>query len=115
MLAVVTTGCTALAAAEQPALLNNPSASDLAELQRVVSAALHGAPVRLAEDALTRDSELTIDRVEPRTPAGTPLDGRQIGHPEHFRLVKRGSQCVLIQAGSGKHWLLHTVTCTPLT
>jgi hypothetical protein len=114
-LAVVTTGCAALAASEQPALLVNPSASDLAELQQVVSAALHGAPVRLADDVLTRESVLTIDRVEPRAADGAPLDGRQIGQPRHFRLVKSGSHCFLIQEGSGKHWPLRTITCTPLT
>ena len=113
-LAVMTTGSAALASSEQSALLINPSEEARAELQRVISAALHGAPVRLAGDALTRDSVVTIDRVEPRTPDGTPFDGRQVGQrSQHFRLVRDGAHCFLIQQETGKHWSLHRVTCKP--
>jgi hypothetical protein len=44
----------------RPALIIHTSAASRAELERAVSQALGGAPVRLADDALTRDSLLIV-------------------------------------------------------
>ena len=44
-----------------------------AELARRVSGALHGAPITIADDALTRDSTLIVERTRPRTPDGVPF------------------------------------------
>ena len=110
----LTCACQMLPAGEpRPALLTNPTAQSRAELNRVVSQALHGAPVRLAEDALTHDSVLIIDRVRPRDAAGLPLNGRELDKPQHFRLVEHASQCFLIQESTGKRWRLRSATCTP--
>jgi hypothetical protein len=104
--------CQALSAPElPPALLTNPTAHSIAELQRVVRDALNGLPVRLAGDALTQDSTLVVERVQPRDAAGLPLNGRELGKPEHFRLVKHGAQCILIHERTGKHWPLRSATC----
>ncbi len=35
------------------------------------------------------------------------------GKPEHFRLVKNGSRCVLLHEGSGKRLTLESATCSP--
>jgi hypothetical protein len=93
-----------------PALLVSPSAQTRAELGRVINAALH-VPVRLADDALVHESALIVDRTIRRDAAGTPLDGRGLGKPEHFRLVMQGSSCVLIQDRTGKSWALMSATC----
>ena len=79
-----------------------------------MSGALNGAPITLADDALTRDSALIIERPQPRTADGVPLSGRERGRPEHFRLVKNGSRCVLVHEGTGKRWTLKAATCSPL-
>jgi hypothetical protein len=97
-----------------PAVLTNPTAESRAELVRRVSGALHGAPITIADDALTRESTLIIERARPRTADGVPLSGRETGRPEHFRLVKNGSHCVLVQERTGKRWTLKAATCSPL-
>ena len=94
-----------------PARLVNPSSQTRAELGRIVSQALHGIPVRLADDALVHDSDLIVERIPPRDAAGIPLDGRALGKPEHFRLVLHGSSCVVIHERTGKRWTLASATC----
>jgi len=100
-------------AAEQgvPALLTHPTAASRADLSRAVARAFGGAPVRLAPDALTRDSLLVVGRAQARDARGLPLDGRQRGRPQHFRLLRRGTQCVLLHVESGRWYLLRHATC----
>ena len=105
---------TATGRPDLPALLTNPTAESRAELVRAVSGALHGAPITLADDALTRDSTLIVERTRPRTPDGVPLNGREMGRPEHFRLVKNGTRCVLVHERTGKRWTLKAATCSPV-
>jgi hypothetical protein len=96
-----------------PAVLTHPSAASRAELVRVVSRALNGAPVTLADDALTRDSTLIVERATHRDAEGRPLDGRETSRPEHFRLVQDGSRCVLIHERTGQRFTLAASTCSP--
>jgi hypothetical protein len=96
-----------------PAVITSPTAKSRAELVRVVSRALNAAPLTIADDALTRDSALIIERARARGPDGAPLTGRDTGKPEHFRLVKNGSRCVLVHEGSGKRFTLASATCSP--
>ena len=106
--------CRPLSACEpQPAVVTDPTAQSRAELSRVVSEALGGAPVRLADDALTQASTLVIERIMPRDAAGFPLNGREVEKPQHFRLIKRASYCILIQESTGRRWLLSAATCGP--
>jgi hypothetical protein len=102
---------TASGRGDLPAVLTKPTAESRAELVRTLSGALHGAPVTIADDALTRDSTLIVERARPRTADGMPLNGRETGRPEHFRLVKEGSRCVLVHEGTGKRWTLKAATC----
>ena len=95
-----------------PAVITNPTAESRAELLRAVSNALQGAPVVLGDDALTAASSLFIDRTAARS-AGRRLDGRELGKPEQFRLLKQGSQCVLVHENSGKRQLLVSASCQP--
>jgi hypothetical protein len=110
-------GLTACATAsgreDLPAVLTEPTAESRAELARQLSEALHGAPITIADDALTRDSTLIIERARPRTADGVPLSGRETGRPEHFRLVKKGSRCVLVHERTGRRWTLKAATCSP--
>jgi hypothetical protein len=114
LLAVLCT-CQALPArAQQPAVLTQQNARTLAQLNRLISDALHGTPVRLAGDALTHDSVLIIEPVTPRDAAGLPLNGRELGRPEHFQLLKHGTQCLLVQQSTGRRWSL-SASCAPLS
>ena len=96
-----------------PAVLTAPTAESHAELVRVLGRALHDAPLTIADDALTRDSALIVEPVRPRGPDGLPLNGRQRGRPEHFRLVKNGASCVLVHERTGKRFPLAAATCAP--
>jgi len=98
---------------EVPAVLTHPSATSRAELVRVVSEAMNGAPVTIADDALTADDTLIIDRASGRDARELNLRGRDTGKPEHFRLVKSGPQCVLVHAATGRRWTLTSATCAP--
>ena len=96
-----------------PAVITNPTAGSRAELLRAVREATSGVSVSLAEDALTRDSTLILERVKPRDERGLPLDGRATGKPEQFRLVKHGSRCELVHERTGRRWTLISTTCSP--
>ena len=111
-LAVALCACRTMQA-ETPAIVIEPSAASRADLSRAVATALDGAPVTLADDALTHDSLLVIERTMRRDPNGLPLNGRDLGTPERFRLFKVGAQCVLVHEGSGRRFTLEVTTCAP--
>ena len=96
-----------------PAVISNPTAESHEELVRVVSRALDGAPVTIADDALTGESALIIERTVRRDAQGRPLTGRDTDRPEHFRLVRNGSHCVLVHERTGRRWILRSATCSP--
>jgi hypothetical protein len=96
-----------------PAVITRPTAESRAELVRVVSRALGGAPVTLADDALTADGTLIVERAPHRDALGRPVSGRETGRPEHFRLVQDGSRCVLVHERSGQRFTLESATCSP--
>jgi hypothetical protein len=112
-------GSTACATAPSPgerrAVLIEPTAEIRAELARTLREALHGAPITIADDALTRDSTLIIERAPARTADGMPLSGRQTGRPEHFHLVTKGLRCVLVQERTGRRSTLQAATCSPVS
>jgi hypothetical protein len=104
--------CGTLSAQEQPAVIAEPTAQSRAELVRVVSAAMNGQPVTLADDALTRESVLVIERRTPPGPQGRAATGRTLDMPEQFRLLMRGERCMLVRA-DGREWQLEQTRCVP--
>jgi len=104
--------CTTLSAQDDvPALIVAPDAASREELSRVVSAALGGAPVTLADDALVHDDRLVIERARVLDPAGRRIDGRSVEPPEQFRLVISGSRCLLIREADGSRLPLDATRC----
>ena len=97
-----------------PAVIVNPTEQSRASLKKAVSAALGVAPVILADDALTRTSALIIERARQRDQGGLPLNGREPGMPDQFRLLKRGADCVQQQEGTGRRFTLAATECSPL-
>jgi hypothetical protein len=67
----------------------------------------------LADDALTRDSALLVERRVPRDHDGRAATGRELEAPEQFLLVLRGSQCVLVRQSDGRRWPLAETQCVP--
>ena len=99
---------------DAPAVVVEPNAESRAEIAGAVSASLNGAPVRLADDALTHDSLLVVERARHRDPSGVLIQGRELGKPQRFRLVKNGPDCVLIHEESGKRFKLAGTACAPI-
>jgi hypothetical protein len=105
--------CGTLAAQEQPAVIAAHTAESRAELTSVVSTAFNGQPVTLADDALTRESVLTIERSTPPGPQGRAATGRTLEAPERLNLVLRGQRCFLVREADGREWELTQARCVP--
>ena len=99
---------------ELPAVVAKPSPRSRAEIAGAVSAALGGAPVRLADDVFTKESVLVIECERHLDPRGLPAQGREMGTPERFHLLKIGHECVLVHDATGQRFLLKETTCSPL-
>jgi hypothetical protein len=113
-LSLALTACHARAAPRDvPAVITRPTAQSRAELVRVVSRALERPTVTIADDALTADDTLIVERTARRDARGLPLDGREKGRPERFRLVQNGARCLLVHERSGRRWTLRSATCSP--
>jgi hypothetical protein len=112
--ALALSGCLLrVAPPDVPAVLTDPTGRTREELASVVSRAMNGAPVTIADSALTSDDVLIVERTERRDSQGLNLNGRELGRPDHFRLVKSGARCVLVHERTGRRWTLKSATCTP--
>jgi len=105
--------CSTLSAQEQPAVIAAHTDASRAELLRVVTAAVGGQGITLAGDALTGESVLTLERRTPPGPQGRAATGRTLEEPEQFRLVLRGTRCLLVHPADGREWELSEAMCVP--
>lgn len=96
---------------EAPAVLVEPSAQTRGELARAVAAQFGGVPIPLADDALTRTSELVLERAGVRDAQGLPANGRESGRPELFHLLLIDGRCVLVHDRTGHRATLATARC----
>ena len=114
-LLVAAAGCRTVPARQDvPAIITEPSARSRAELEHAVSTALNGASVTLHEHALTREDTLVVERIRHRDPNGLLVEGRDMGRPERFHLVKSGSDCVLVHENTGRRFPLSQTTCAAI-
>jgi hypothetical protein len=104
LLCLLLSAC-ASAQADVAAVIDQPTNESRAELAQVVGNALNGAPATLADDALTKDSVLIIEKAH-------RLTGRELEKPERFRLVKSGAHCVLVYERTGKRATLASTSCS---
>ena len=95
------------------ALRVNVDARSTAELRNVISSALDGVNVTIADDALTRESTLIIERGMSRSVDRGPELGRNLGRPNHFRLILDARQCFLVHEETGLRWMLGDTECMP--
>lgn len=106
-------GCETLAPAEDaPALLENPDSVSREALRSAVDSAL-GTSVRLADDALTANSLLSIGNSSSRSMQGSVAQGRILDRPIQFQLVRNGTRCVLIDLRNDSRYVLDGVSCEP--
>jgi hypothetical protein len=108
--ALLLSGC-AGTASDRAARIVDPTPASRAALHAAVGAALGGADVTLAADALTQTSRLTIEHVVRRDDRGNPIMGRDLSQPIVFDLVRRGERCVLVRASDGARWPLTDTRC----
>ncbi len=107
--------CSALQAQDgAPAVIVHSISSSRAELSRAVSDALNGRPVVIADDALTHDSILWIERTQRQSTRELQANGRDLDRPDKFQLIKQGTRCVLIHERTGHRRALKTVSCKAL-
>ena len=103
----------AVAAPAVDAVIVDPSETGRAELRQVVSSALGGRPVLLAEDALLHTSELLIERTPRWSPQGIRIPGRDMQPVQRFRLVVSGGKCLLVHVNTDTRHALRHIKCRP--
>ena len=84
------------------AVLAEPSPQSHDALVHALDEAL-GQRILLSDDAFTSDSKLEIERRH--------LEGRELGKPEQFVLVRNASGCALIHERTQKRYALPGVSC----
>ena len=108
---LVLLGCQTLDAdSDRPARITAPTEASRAALQDVVNSVLH-TDVRLADDALTTSSILTIELDPPGTLQNPTPVGRIMTRPIQFRLVVNTSSCILIDQRDDSRHVLRDTTC----
>lgn len=103
----------AAAPAGTPAVIVNPTAQSRAALAQALTDAL-GVKVTIADDALTRESTLLLERAAHKDAEGRRIQGRDPGMPERFRLVASGGECVLVHERTGRTFTLVSTECAAL-
>ena len=98
---------------DTPAVIVHPTPESRAAIRQAVSVALNGAPVTIADDALTDDGVLLIEHARLRDPNGMLVNGRDPGVPERFHLVKSGERCILVQDRTDRRTVLTGAQCAP--
>jgi hypothetical protein len=96
---------------ERSAIIRSPTPEAHTEIRRAISEALGGVDVRLPEDVFTRSSLLIVERAPHRAPGGERIQGRELGQPDHFRLVIADGDCVLLHVQSGLRQRLTDSLC----
>lgn len=96
---------------DQAAVIVDPDAASRAALQETVNAALR-TEVTLADDALTDTSILIIEQKLPQSIEGSPAQGRNMEMPIQFRLVRNGSECILIDQRDMTRAVLADTECS---
>lgn len=95
------------------ALRTSDTEASRIELEQVVSSALDGVDVTLADDVLMQASYLTLERRRQERLGSPPEPGRDYGRPQRFQLVLDGGRCFLVHDATGLRWMLRETTCDP--
>jgi hypothetical protein len=94
-----------------PAIIANPSPQTEAELRRVISSALYGAPFTMPDNPLTQSSVLTVEAVLPDDPNAANSPGSTERRTIEFRLLINGPNCILVNRQDLRRWRLTQTLC----
>lgn len=109
--AVVTGACASSASEkEKPAVLSISSPDIRAEITDVISKALHGSNVQIADNSLMETNRLIIERRN-AVHKGITIMIRDDPMPDHFRLMMSGKSCVLVHEQTGEAYPLNMAVC----
>ena len=93
-----------------PAKVINFNADAKAEIAGLINNIMPGANVKLADDILSKDYRLFIQRAS-MTVDGNPVDGRITEMPRKFELFESNGGCFLVDSKTNKSYLLKKVDC----
>jgi len=94
-----------------PALISNPSDLSRIELNELVSKALNGVKVTLADDVFSQNNLLIIERVQHSNLQQNPVMGRSFETGHHFELIKIDHHCYLRHQETEQQYRLKQVSC----
>ncbi|AOE50030.1 hypothetical protein [Kangiella sediminilitoris] len=105
------TGCKTLKIEDaSPAVVLALDSQGKSEIADVINQVMPGANVILAEDILTEDNRLFIERKQTYID-GNPVQGRITEMPRKFELYRYEGRCYLVDDKTGENYLLHFVRC----
>jgi hypothetical protein len=107
-------GCQSQDAGSQTAVIVNPSAQAITELEKTISMSLYGVPVTLGADVFADGQVLTVETRNRNNPNARLATGRIMSRPEQFRLIARGDDCLLEKLSTGERFLLSVTRCQPI-
>lgn len=110
--AVMTSACEPEASEDkrEPAVLSETSPSIRAEITQVVSKALGGRNVLIADNSLMTTDRLIIEQRN-AVHNGMTVMTREDPLPDHFRLMMSGKSCMLVHEQTGEVYPLLEAIC----
>lgn len=107
-------GCKTLDKANaEPAVLIDFDPQAEAEIATIINEVMPGANVKLADDILSKDNRLFIQR-SPTMVDGNPIEGRITEMPRKFELYRSNDACFLVDDKTGESYLLKHASCRPV-
>lgn len=95
----------------KPAVLINSGAEVRQEISEAVIAMTGFSSVALADQDLTKSSELVVERKRQKTTKGDLIQGRDLELPHSFQLVRQNGQCWLVHQTTDQRLLLKKAQC----
>ncbi|AQS37425.1 hypothetical protein Sps_02267 [Shewanella psychrophila] len=113
---ILATGCSLQAKDEmgeeaKPAVITIPSQASNQELQLAIGELLNAPRVRIATDAFTRSSLLSIEKTPHQDPSGNMIMGRNFEMPVMIQLMISNNTCYVRDENSGRSQPLPETQC----
>jgi hypothetical protein len=108
---IMLAACQTATPPQDSAVIVDSSPQMLEELEKTMTTALFGVPIKLSAGAFTTPTILTLEPQMQHTPAGRLATGRTVTRPEQFRLIATADGCVLEHVNSGERFTLRVTHC----
>lgn len=108
---IMLAACQTAAPPERSAIIVDRNPQMLEELEKTMTTALFGVPIKLSAGAFATTSTLTLEPQMQHSPAGRLATGRTVTRPEQFRLIATADGCVLEHMNSGERFVLRITHC----